>query len=108
MAGETISVIVSLTDDKKVDPKLKGGLFFDEEGDIQAGPVEIPVSKLRESLALECNKFGEVLGKIKDGEHFKLDELEVGFEINGEGGVNFIGTAKLGGKAALKVKFSRK
>jgi hypothetical protein len=34
-----------------------------------------------------------------------LKELEVGIELTAEGGVNLIGTAKVGGTASLKLTF---
>ncbi|MGY4349752.1 hypothetical protein ACVWXM_006245 [Bradyrhizobium sp. GM7.3] len=102
MSEDTISVVVAASEADD-GPQTKGGLFADDDAVI----VEVPVSKLRANLARECQKFMDALSDVKDSQGYKLADVEVGFEISGEGGVSFIGTAKVGAKASLKVKFSR-
>jgi hypothetical protein len=36
-----------------------------------------------------------IMSDVKDSNGYKLTNVEVGFEISGEGGVSFIGTAKV-------------
>jgi hypothetical protein len=102
MADETISVVVAASPAEESVP-TRGGLES-----IDAAVVELPVSKLRENVAKECEKFMSIMSDVKDSQGYKLTEVEVGFEISGEGGVSFIGTAKVGARASLRMKFTPK
>jgi hypothetical protein len=103
MSTDTVSVVVATGDDDNHSP-TKGGLFGD---DVDISIVDIPVSTLKTNLSRECEKFVAIVDGIKSDGGFKLLEVEVGFEISGEGGVSFIGTSKLGARASLKMKFSK-
>jgi hypothetical protein len=107
MSDETIRVIVATTGVEDTS-QSKGGLFIDEHGTIEAIQKDLLVSTLRENLASECRKFMTVIGDVEDSDAYKLSDVEVAFEISGEGGVSFIGTAKVGARASLKMKFARK
>jgi len=67
----------------------------------------IPVDRLRENLSKVSDALLKVLADIKSVGAFELAEVEVGVEITAEGGVNFIGSSKVGGKAAIKLRFSK-
>jgi hypothetical protein len=103
MAEETISVVVATAAKDQASGRTKGGIFAEEEAEI----ADVPVSKLRANVANECRKFVAIISEVKDESGYKLSEAEVGFEISGEGGVSFIGTAKVGARASLKMKFVR-
>jgi hypothetical protein len=105
MAEDKISVVVAVTSGQ--DTSQTKGVFTNDEGDVDAAIVELPVAQLRSNLAKECQKFIDVMSDVKDDKGYKMREVEVGFEISGEGGVSFIGTAKVGARASLKLKFSR-
>ena len=98
MSNETISVVVAAPPSEE---------SFQTRDGLESAIVELPVSKLRSNVAKECEKFIAIISDIKDSKGYKLADVEVGFEISGEGGVSFIGSAKVGARASLKMKFSR-
>jgi hypothetical protein len=83
---------------------LKG--FLSNDGSYVA-LREISVDKLRENLQRVSWALLNVLADIKSVGEFELSEVEIGVEITAEGGVEFIGSSKVGGKGAIKLKFSR-
>ncbi|MEO0455854.1 MAG: hypothetical protein AAF152_04625 [Cyanobacteria bacterium P01_A01_bin.114] len=88
--------------DEEVDGDVKG--IFSSDGDIVVR--DIPVEKLRENLNNVCQGMAEALRDIKKVGDFKLKEVEIQVEVSAEGGVELIGTAKLGGKGAITLTFS--
>ena len=59
-------------------------------------------------MSKACQGIVEIFQGIKHMGAFQLTEISIAIEINAEGGVNFIGTSKLGGKGAITLKFSEK
>jgi hypothetical protein len=100
MTIETISVIVGVSQEGDA---TKGGFY----GDQDAEAVLLPVEKLRTGLKAETSKLLTILDAIPEHEGWRLDEVEIGAEITAEGGISFIGTAKIGARTAFKLKFKR-
>lgn len=67
---------------------------------------KIPVSKLRESLKTLSSSLSTVFTDIREVGDFKLKTVELQMEVTAEGGVEFIGTTKVGGKGAITLTFS--
>jgi hypothetical protein len=67
--------------------------------------IEVPIEKLKASLAQATAGLSAVFEDILDIGRFELQEVEIGVEIGAEGGVEFIGTATASGKAAVKLTF---
>lgn len=103
MPVEKIPFLVDIPE--PIDAKdVKG--FLSDDGSYVA-LREIPVDRLRENLERVSHALLKVLADIKSVGDFELAEVEVGVEITAEGGVNFIGSSKVGGKAGIKLKFSK-
>ncbi|NEQ50956.1 MAG: hypothetical protein F6K11_12615 [Leptolyngbya sp. SIO3F4] len=98
---ENIPFLVSLPDEEN-DGEVKG--LFSSDGEIAVR--DIPVEKLRENLNNVCQGVASALKDVKKMGDFKLKEVEIQVEVNVEGGVELIGTAKLGGKGAITLTFS--
>lgn len=75
----------------------------------QAVLKRIPLDALRGSLTDTCHGMVTVLKGIRDdlGEvgGFKLRQVAIQVEINAEGGVELVGTAKVGAKGAITLTF---
>jgi hypothetical protein len=67
--------------------------------------VKLPVATLNASLSKLASSIGEAFSGLRQVGEFHLSEVTLGVEINAEGGVNLIGTAKAGAKAAITLKF---
>ena len=100
---ETIPFLVSIPE--SVDAKDVKGFLSDDGSYVVVR--EIPTDRLRENLDQVAHAVLKVLADIKSVGEFELAEVEIGAEITAEGGVNFIGSSKVGGKGAIKLKFSR-
>jgi hypothetical protein len=61
---------------------------------------------LKENLQYVSNALMTVLADIRKIGQFKLQQVEIQVEVTAEGGVHFIGTAKVGGKGAITLTFS--
>jgi|SRR5215831_9859949 len=99
MSRDTISVIVELPE---AGDGAKG-LFRGQK----IALVQLPIEKLRDQMGAEAGKLLAILDTMPAKTGWRLDEAEVGVEISAEGGVSFIGTAKVGANATLKLKFKR-
>ena len=66
----------------------------------------IPVDKLKANLGKLAQQFTAALEDIKAIGKFRLTEVEIQVEVSAEGGVELIGTATLGGKGAITLKFA--
>jgi hypothetical protein len=66
----------------------------------------LPISELNSNLAEVCGSFLEVLEGIRQVGRFRLQTAKVNVEVSAEGGIEFIGTAKLGGKGAIELTFT--
>ncbi len=67
---------------------------------------QIPVDVLRENLRQTAESLRAVfedMAKSTDG--LRLKEAQIGVEITGEGGIQLIGTAKVGATAAITLVF---
>jgi hypothetical protein len=100
MATETIPFLVILPDEEDKETK---GVFFP---DAEIGLENISVDRLKENLGNICQGLSTVLSDIKKVGNFKLTEVTIGVEVTAEGGVNFVGTSKVGGKGAITLTFS--
>jgi len=70
---------------------------------------EIPVARLQEQLTQLSLGISELLdAQVHEAAgQFRLTEVAVQAEINASGGINLIGTATVGGSAAITLTFSR-
>ena len=91
---DTIPVLISIQEE---DEEVKG--LFSPDADIVM--QKIPIDKLRENMLTVCNQVAATVSNIKQVGQFKLKEVSIQVEISAEGGVELIGTAKLGGKGAI-------
>ena len=96
---ETVPFLVKIPDE---DEGTKGIFSPDAEITLQ----EIPIEKLKQNLERVCDGMAVALEDIKKVGSFKLKEITVQVEVSAEGGVEFIGTASLGGKGAITLTFS--
>ena len=95
----TIPILVSQLEQ---DPDTKG--IFVPEADVLL--EHIPVERLQESMGALCRQVGTVMERARHVGDFKLKEVTIQVEITAEGGVEMIGTAKVGGKGAITLTFS--
>lgn len=65
----------------------------------------IPIEKLQANLSNVCMGLTRALSDIKEVGNFRLKEVSIQVEVTASGGVNLIGTATLGGKGAITLKF---
>lgn len=100
MASETIPFLVSLPDEEEQEVK---GIF---SRDAEIGLKNIPADRLKENLNSLCQGLATALSDIKKVGNFQLKEVTIGVEVTAEGGVNFVGTSKLGGKGAITLTFT--
>lgn len=98
---ETIPFIVNLPEDES-DSEVKGIFSIGED----LGVCEIPTERLKENLTKVCQTVAGALGEIKKVGEFRLTQVTLQVEISAEGGVQLLGTAKLGGKGAITLTFS--
>ena len=96
---KTIPILVSVEDE---DQEVKG--LFSPDADIVLR--NIPIDKLKENMAAVCSQVAETVSDIRQVGQFKLKEISIQVEISAEGGVELIGTAKLGAKGAITLKFA--
>jgi hypothetical protein len=95
---ETIPILVSTQDDNQ---DVKG--LFSPSAEIVVR--EIPLDKLKENMLKVCNQLAATVSHVQQVGQFKLKEVSIQVEISAEGGVELIGTAKLGGKGAITLTF---
>jgi hypothetical protein len=74
--------------------------------DIDIRVKQIPVDVLKNNLANISASILDVLMDIEQVGKFKLKEVTLEVEVSANGGVSLIGTANLGGKGAISLKFS--
>jgi len=69
----------------------------------------VPLDALRANLADTCQNVVSLLKGIRDDlgqvAGFKLKQVALQVEINAEGGVELVGTAKVGAKGAITLTF---
>jgi hypothetical protein len=96
---ETIPFLVSLPDEEE---QVKGIFSADTEIAVR----DLPVDRLRENLNIVCQGFACVFNDVKRVGNFRLKQVTIQVEVTAEGGIELIGTAKLGGKGAITLTFS--
>lgn len=96
---ESIPFLVSLPDE---DDQVKG--IFSPDADIAVR--ELPTERLRENLTRVCEEVASMVKDVKKIGSFQLKQLTIQVEVTAEGGIELIGTAKLGGKGAITLTFS--
>lgn len=68
----------------------------------------IPVVDIQANLLRVVNPLREMLSELAaKADGMPLKEAQIGLEISAEGGVQFVGTAKVGAKAAITLVFGR-
>lgn len=67
----------------------------------------IPIEAIKGNLKKVANAATTFLSDVRSVGDFELEEVELQVEVSAEGGINFVGTAKAGGKGAISLKFSR-
>jgi hypothetical protein len=82
------------------------GLFSSKGSQGVIALRSIPADRLRENLGSVCQSLAGVLKDIKVVGDFRLKEVTIQVEVTAEGGVEFIGTSKIGGKGAITLTFS--
>ena len=90
---ETIPFLVSLPNEGE---EVKG--LFSPDADIAV--------RRRENLNKVCQGVASVVSDVKKVGSFHLKEISIQVEVTAEGGIELIGTAKLGGKGAITLTFS--
>jgi hypothetical protein len=96
---ETIPFLVSLPDE---DEQVKG--IFSSDSDIVVR--DLPTERLRENLNKVCQGVASMVNDVKQVGNFQLKQITIQVGVTAEGGVELIGTAKLGGKGAITLTFS--
>ena len=96
---ETIPFLVNLPDE---DEGVKG--LFSPDTDIAVR--ELPTDRLRENLSKVCQGVASIVSDVKKVGSYQLKEISIQVEVTAEGGIELIGTAKLGGKGAITLTFS--
>ena len=98
---ETIPFLVTLPDDDG--PEGHKGLFRTAS---EVALQQLPVDKLKENLGRVSKAILSLLADIKQVGQFRLKEVTLQVEVSADAGVNLIGTANLGGKGAITLKFT--
>ncbi|MEM9218057.1 MAG: hypothetical protein AAGD25_27410 [Cyanobacteria bacterium P01_F01_bin.150] len=96
---DTIPFLVSLPDE---DEDVKG--IFSADADIVLR--DLPTDVLKKNLNTVCQGIASMLGDVQKVGQFRLKEITVQVEVNAEGGIELVGTAKLGGKGAITLTFA--
>jgi hypothetical protein len=98
---DTIPFIVKLSTEDEKSGQM--GLF---QPDSLIGLQQIPVDVLKKNLRSISDEMVKVLDEIKQVGQFKLREVTMQVEISASGGISVIGTASVGGKGAITLKFA--
>jgi len=71
-------------------------------------PVKLDAELLKNNLTGFLQSVNQLLSGIpKAMEPFKLDEIELAIEVNGEGNIQLIGGVKVGASGGITLKFKR-
>jgi hypothetical protein len=96
---ETIPFLVNLPDE---DEQVKGIFSIDTNIAVR----ELPTERLRDNLTKVCEGVASMVSDVKKIGSFQLKQVTIQVEVTAEGGIELIGTAKLGGKGAITLTFS--
>lgn len=66
----------------------------------------LPTQQLKKNLSTVCQGIDSILSDVQKVGNFRLKEVTVQVEVTAEGGVELVGTAKLGGKGAITLTFA--
>jgi hypothetical protein len=103
MADVSKEILVVPGSAPTIDEKGVRGIFGPNPG-----PVQLNTELLRANLANFIETINEMLSKIpRVTEPFKLDEIELTVEINGEGNIQLIGGLKVGASGGITLKMKR-
>jgi hypothetical protein len=91
--GRTLPFVVSVD-------ASKGGAWG------AVGLADVPVDTLKASLKSATSLLAEAFQEIRQVGQFSLSEVSIELEVSAEGGVSFIGTAKVSGSGSITLKFS--
>ena len=91
--AQTVPMVVEVLD-------VKGG-----RGAI--GVTDVPVDALRANLKAATSTLAEAFRDIRKVGDFELSEVTIEVEVTAEGGVQFIGTAKVSGSGSISMKFTQ-
>ena len=101
---DSIPFVVALPE--KAGENDEMGMFSILKPDADIGLRQIPVDVLKGNLANLSLSVLNVLEDIKQVGRYKLKEVTLEVEVSANGGVSLIGTANLGGKGAISLKFT--
>jgi hypothetical protein len=80
---------------------------IDAKGGLGAvGLADVPLDKLKGSLKSATSLLAEAFEDIRQVGQYSLSEVSIELEVSAEGGVSFIGTAKVSGSGSITLKFS--
>jgi len=102
--GNTISVVLGPTD-AQAGVRGEATLGRGDSATRLLGTVEIPVDRLRESLAKLTGNLSTLLADLKAVGGFELAQVQVAVELTASGGVNLIGNLTAGAKGAMQLTF---
>jgi hypothetical protein len=74
-------------------------------GNAKSGVMDVDTDKLASSMRELKTQLAQVFADIREVGQFELSSIELGLEINTEGGFNLIGSVRAGAKGAIKLKF---
>jgi hypothetical protein len=77
--------------------------LFEVDADVVLKHLD--VNRLRDRMKTVCGSVSQLFADIQKVGQFRLQEVTIQVEITAEGGVELIGTAKVGGKGAITLKF---
>lgn len=96
-------IIVPASDASVSDKNAKG--FFSQG---VTAPIALKTDVLRDNLAGFIGAMNEALQGIPQlVEGFKLDEIELVVEVNGEGSIQLLGGVKVGASGGITLKLKR-
>jgi hypothetical protein len=90
----------------KKDEENEMALFGLLRSDADIGLKQIPIDTLKQNLGNITSSMLNVLEDIKQVGKFRLKEVTLHVEVSANGGISLIGTANLGGKGAISLKFT--
>ncbi len=71
-------------------------------------PINLNVALLKENLSAFVASINELLSGIPEGAlPFKLDEIELTFEVNAEGSIQLLGGVKAGASGGITLRMKR-
>jgi hypothetical protein len=100
---DTIPFLVTLPSQTEEDDEM--GIFgrFVPEAPIISRAI--PTDVLKQNLVGVSRSVVEILEGIRAVGQFKLKQVTLQVEVSADGGINLVGTAKLGGKGAITLTF---